>query len=325
MKLFQVLLVLVLLPMLVYGQQNLVPNPSFEEITSCPTGTAQIHLAQPWMNDVGGVELFNICNLGNAAGNPHVGVPTNNVGYQYAHSGDGYAGIYTYGGPTETNGREYLQVQLIEPIQAGVKYRVSFWASLADHFQYAVGSLGAHFSDTLITRTSFNSLPGVESNVQSPPGQIFSNKDIWYLITDTFSSRSGGELYLTVGNFKSTAESDTLLVPTGANNRFQSYYYIDDVAVIALDSLPDGVEDEGRIPFTMYPNPVSDVLRIESTVQLRNARLMDALGREVYSQAVKGQAHTLHLRDLPAGIYLIEVQDTQGRRAVQRIVKAGRP
>jgi hypothetical protein len=319
------LVIAVLLPLLCMGQQNLVPNGSFEEITSCPTATAQIHQALPWINDIGGVELFHACNPGTPDGDPHLGVPLNAGGIQQAHTGEAYAGIFTYGGPTETNGREYLQVQLIEPIQASRRYIVSFWASLADHFQFAVGSLGAHFSDTLIVRNSFNSLPGVEPTIQSPTGQIFSDKDIWYLITDTFSSRYGGERYMTIGNFKSTAESDTLLVPTGAGGYWQSYYYIDDVSVVALDSVPDGVDDEGRIPFTMYPNPVSDVLRVESTVQMRNARLMDALGREVYSQAVEGQAHTLHLRDLPAGLYLLEVQDTQGRRVVQRVVKAGGP
>jgi hypothetical protein len=324
-----VFIIVVLLPQVTWGQQNLVPNGSFEESTSCPTSSAQMYLSLPWTNFGLGLssDYYNSCSppiIFPPDTFPNMSVPVNGGGIQQAKTGEAYGGIYTYGGVNETNGREYLQVVLAQPLHPG-RYIVSFWASLADRFAYAVGSLGAFLSDTLVTRTSFNSLPGVEPSIQSPPGQIFTDKDIWYLITDTFTSRAGGERYLAIGNFKSTAESDTLFVPTSPNDRLKSYYYIDDVSVVALDSVPDGVEDEGRIPFTMYPNPVSDVLRIESTVQLRNTRLMDALGKEVYSQAVEGQTHTLHLRDLPAGIYLIEVQDTQGRRVVQRVVKVGGP
>lgn len=184
-------------------------------------------------------------------------------------TGFGYAGIFTYGGQYETYGREYLQVPLTVPLQENVDYEVSFWASLADEFQYAVGSIGAYFSDTLITRTEFNSVLEVEPSVQSPNGLIMSDKEIWYHVTDTFRSRYGGEQYLLIGNFKTTDESDTLLVPTGANNRFQSYYYIDDVSVVAIDSIPSSIEgmevDENN--FSVYPNPSNGSMMINYALE----------------------------------------------------------
>ncbi len=314
--------ILLALPLLCQGQGNLVPNGSFEEITSCPTSSAQIHQALPWMNDIGGAELFHSCNPGTPDGDPHVGVPLNGVGYQYAHSGEAYAGIYTYGGPNETNGREYLQVPLIEPIHASRRYIVSFWASLADEFDYAVGSLGAYFSDTILVRTSFNSLPDVEPSIQSPPGQIFSDKDLWYLITDTFTSRVGGERYIIIGNFKSTAESDTLFVPTDENGSWKSYYYIDDVSVIALDSIPNSMAEpttEPALTLTVWPNPATSLLHIRTGRPLVSVQLRDMLGRMVHSEDAQGTGHTLHLGGIPPGLYLLEAHHADGRRAVKRI------
>jgi hypothetical protein len=220
---------------------------------------------------------------------------------------------------------------LTEPIQAGVRYKVSFHASLADKFNYAVGSLGAHFSDTLITRTSFNSLPGVEPDVQSPEGVVMSDKDIWYHITDTFVSRYGGERFLTIGNFKSTAESDTLfladnpiVVPTEHGwdtvyQRLKSYYYIDDVSVIALDSMPNSIGNQETLKVSIFPNPATDAVQIQGQ-GLTAVRLMDISGRVILEENIVSDRHTVRLESVPPGLYLIEVRDAQGRRQAKKLV-----
>jgi len=298
---------LVALPMVCNGQGNLIPNGSFEEIDDCPWSVNLIQLADPWLNDVGGVELYHTCSL------ESVGVPSNTTGYQHPHSGDGYAGIYTYGGPAEIEGREYLQVELVEPLQPSVKYIVSFHVSLADKFDYAIGSLGAYFSDTLLTRTSFNSLPGVESSVQSPDGQIFSNKDLWYLVTDTFVSRFGGERYMSIGNFKSTAESDTLFVPMNSPPRLKSYYYIDDVSVVEVDSVPNSVVDLGKkIFFNIYPNPNNGEMILEYHLNEKEAgqiMVYNSLGQSVFSQALNegSTKMTIQLTGIAGGLYSVSV------------------
>ena len=317
--------ILVALPLIVQGQGNLVPNGSFEDIVSCPTGTAQIHLAVPWLNDVGGVELYHGCNPGSSSGSPHVGVPANTTGHQYAHSGEGYAGIFAYGGPFEPEGREYLQVELTEPIQASVRYKVSFWASPADKYQYAVTSLGAYFSDTLMTRAVFNSVLDVEPSVENPADHPLADKDIWHMVTDTFNSRYGGERYLVIGNFRSAEESNLLWVDSGATqNHNRSYYYIDDISVIALDSIPKSIAEpatELALTLTAWPNPATSLLHIRSGLPLARLRLLDLSGRTVHAQEAHGTTHTIPLHTLPAGLYLLEAEDTTGRKAVQRVVK----
>ena len=122
--------------------QNLVPNPGFETLLSCPPSYTAIcsGFAPPWgCGNTATSDLFNACSP------PFVvGVPDNGFGSEPAFAGDGYAGIMARF--ITANYREYLQVQLLSPLVAGTWYNVSFYVSLADA---GCGSdhMGAYFSD----------------------------------------------------------------------------------------------------------------------------------------------------------------------------------
>jgi len=323
-----IFIIATLLPVLGYGQQNIVPNSGFEEHTACPYNSAEIEFAYPWTNtghEFDSPDYFNACSLPLFFPPdlyiPNLGIPENAMGYQNAYSGDGYAGFYTYQGPYP-NSHEFIQVELVQPIQAGIRYEVSFHVSLADKFGMAVGSLGAFFSPELLVRESME-LPQVEPQVQSPSGLIFNDKVGWTEVRDTFNSRVGGEHFIIIGNFLPDSLSNVTFVDSGATNTYgiRSYYYIDDVSVIALDSIPSSVKEQSELHFSVSPNPATDMIRIKTPQLLRRVRLLDVLGREVYSEDVVGNAHTIHLSGIPSGLYLIEAHDNEGRRAVERVVK----
>src|ERR1700749_1133263 len=88
------------------AQVNLVPNPSFEIYTSCPTGSSQLSLAIPWQGvTTNSSDYFNVCGTGGAT------VPFSGSNFQNARTGNAYAAIWlinSYG----VNYREYLQVKL---------------------------------------------------------------------------------------------------------------------------------------------------------------------------------------------------------------------
>jgi hypothetical protein len=50
----------------------------------------------------------------------------------------------------------------------------------------------------------------VEPQILNTHENLLTDPDVWVLITDTFSSRYGGERYLTIGNFNTDATSDTV-------------------------------------------------------------------------------------------------------------------
>ena len=121
--------------------QNLIPNPGFETLTTCPSGpgTWGPTPAAPWFGPtLGTPDIFNSCaNLGQS------GVPDNFVGNQTAHGDGGYAGVYVRGPGTVY--REYLQAPLLQPLVAGSLYSVSFYVSQAE-FGCASENIGIYFS-----------------------------------------------------------------------------------------------------------------------------------------------------------------------------------
>src|SRR5690606_26566994 len=96
--------------------QNLVPNPSFESYSQCPTGPNQMYNCNDWYNVVPSTvsNYFNSCY--NEPNGQSVDVPFNYAGYQETLTGNGYAGVST------RSSRGYIQTELTEPLVAGQCY-----------------------------------------------------------------------------------------------------------------------------------------------------------------------------------------------------------
>ena len=129
--------------------QNLVPNGDFESYTLCPNDDDQLYLAYPWYspND-NSSDYFNACaNWSGIGFNPDV--PVNTHGVQSAHSGNGYIGLNM---TPPISYFEYASVKLLQPMEIGQQYCVSFWVSLSDEVCWSSNMLGAHFTpDTIYT------------------------------------------------------------------------------------------------------------------------------------------------------------------------------
>ena len=224
---------------------NMVYNPSFEEHGECPQRIDALGIMDGvdawWQPTKGSSDYFHTC------GGRECLTPRNKMGNQPPHTGDAYCGIYC----SKENYREYLQTELKEPLRKGHRYRVSFWASLADKSPNAIATLGALFTVDRISDTTWNILMNNEVSdlgngqkqiiatyykpqVANPSRFVLIYMDQWNEITGEFTAE-GGEKYLTIGNFNSFNHSG--VVPTHADNAVLSgaYYYIDDVSVECLD------------------------------------------------------------------------------------------
>ncbi|MBK9106284.1 MAG: gliding motility-associated C-terminal domain-containing protein [Saprospiraceae bacterium] len=201
--------------------QNLVPNPDFEMYDNCPSniGSGYLHCL-PWEDGNNGTsDYFNACDI-----TGFVDVPSNNFGNQLAHSGDGYAGFFVRSQTTDYF--EYIQAPLIQPLEGGVTYHVSFYISLADEF---CGSkhIGAYFSFQPPPFTGSDRLD-VVPQIDYVIDTFLSDNSGWMLISGCFTAE-GDEAYITIGNFHLATE--TVLDPDCSPAFIYSYYYIDDVVV----------------------------------------------------------------------------------------------
>jgi OOP family OmpA-OmpF porin len=307
------------------AQTNLVPNGDFEFHTTLQASDCAIEDASPWFDTGYSVDYFSAARslqLTPPDTFYHCHAPENVRGYQHARSGISYAGFHAFS-KYQRNGREFIQIELLQPISSGVRYEVSFHVSLADCYKFAVKTLGAYFSHSAIFRTQYeidelNIIPQIINNTA-----VLDDKETWQEVRDTFASRTGGERYLVIGNFNLDETSDTLLLETGLHDH--SYYYIDDVSVIALDSVPSSINEQEYFDFSVYPNPATEVIRIDSQRLFNSVRLMDILGKEVFRGDVSGKTNIFDISGIPAGVYMVAVSDTAGRTAIKRIVKTDEP
>lgn len=203
---------------------NLVPNPSFESYAPCPSGWGQINVCAPWDTpNTGTSDAFNACA---PVSFPSVNVPNNQIGWQNALTGVGYAGIIPYSAAPDY--REYVSAPLNSPLLPGQPYTLTFHVSLADSASLALDRLGAYFSvGSVGPLNNYAALP-YSPQVESAANVYLTNATQWTTITGTFVA-AGGENWITIGNFHDDATTNLVAGPGTWPGG--SYYYIEDVSL----------------------------------------------------------------------------------------------
>ncbi len=216
-------------------QTNLVINGDFETKTSCPISGFEINKVPPWTSPTDATpDYFNICSN-------VVGVPNNVYGFQFAHSNNGYVGIAPFLlSPVDTVYREYIQGLLYEKLKPSTKYYMSCYINLADKpYLYsiflAMNKFGIYFSNNQLFISTRGPLP-FTPQIVADTTIFYSDTLNWMKISGIYNA-SGGEQYLTIGNFSDNKHTDTMRIVKSNVLPIQSYisyYYIDDVSLYEI-------------------------------------------------------------------------------------------
>lgn len=299
---------------LVTAQTNLVPNGSFEEHDYCPYNVG-ISMVVDWVGVRGSVDYYHECGIDG------FGVPENWSGMQVAHAGQAYIGLascaspWAISFPVLTNAREYAGVPLRRNLVAGEEYQVEFFLNLSDIMCYAIRNMGAYLSNGQPPNQT-ELLLGLQPQVRYEGEEFLDDKEGWTRISGTFTAQ-GGENFITIGNFDDDNNTDTLAVPCNSSGQLNAYYYIDDVSVISVDSLV-GIEEGAITSMKIYPNPATGHFVIEARKGIAGKlRLIDAVGREVFSIMLHSSRESIDISVLPAGMY-IAVLEQEGKGIARR-------
>ncbi len=93
----------------------------------------------------------------------------------------------------------------------------------------------------------------------------------------------------------------------------------DDNAITKKSAVADAGSEAGLV---LFPNPVNDVLNVQSELSINAVKLFDLTGKLVLSNAYEAEkAVEVNLKNLHPGVYILEVEEVGGSVSTMKIVK----
>ncbi|MFM1852916.1 MAG: hypothetical protein RL164_234 [Bacteroidota bacterium] len=232
-----------------FGQYNLVPNPSFEICTNCSSNIMEFTVPNGpqilgWNNPNSSTpDFINVSNLN---------LPFDTI------DGTNFLGILSYQSifndplPDFHDQREYIQCELIDSMVFKDVYLVDFY-SLSDtnSANFLTNNIGIHFSNTPIISNNGDYI-NLDAQVKYYNNEVVENPYKWVKISGIYIA-TGGEKYLTVGNFNSDVETDFTCLSLFWPAAGRGYVFLDKFSVTPLDSIPGGLQVNAGIDQSICP------------------------------------------------------------------------
>ena len=277
--------------------QNLISNGSFENYTGCPASFSQIDSVLGWTvpTDYVSTDFFHTC----APISSLVGVPVNQgTGYQFPHSGDGYAGLFIYAPAPDL--REYISTELITPLVANQCYQFEMYINVLNGVKYTSDDIQVLFSDTLISGLQGFGVLNYTPQIENTPGN-FPDTLNWTLVQMNYTA-TGGEKFIVIGNFKDDA--NTTIVSFSPNALAATYTYIDDVSLTLCTGI-ESLNDENN--FLIHYNQNAQHIQIEnSTGKTARFELYNMLSGKVI-QTLFNENTEINTSGIVNGVYAYRI------------------
>ncbi|MBI3134249.1 MAG: OmpA family protein [Bacteroidetes bacterium] len=225
--------------------ENLVENPSFEQMEGKIKKNGGIAVAVGWMSPtLAAADLFS------SKVKEGYGTPANVLGSEAPMDGENYAGIRTFSyGDKEP--RNYISAKLKVPLTKDAKYCVTFYVSLAEASKYASNNIGMNFSKKQYNIDE-NKTIIAPTHVMHKDNPVFNAYFGWDEVCGVYVAE-GGEKFITIGNFYSNAETKNERLKgtkdfTGTSV-VSSYYFVDHIVVRRIDDESECVckQDENEV------------------------------------------------------------------------------
>ncbi|WP_353100170.1 gliding motility-associated C-terminal domain-containing protein [Myroides odoratus] len=235
----QILFLFSLLTCFSYAQQNLVLNPSFEDINqdrlscnySINVGDFNDAINAWTLPSTGSSDIFNTNLELNCATNPLNPLNPSIL----PRTGNSMVGLiameyHRYSIPDYTSYKEYIQGQLSTPLEVGVSYTIKFYIAHGSISQLAINNIGIKFLTTPYFQeynTIINMVPDVNYT------NVINTLGVWNLIEFRFTPQTPDLKYFIIGNFFRTEQNNIEILPqTGIIESYKTaYYHIDDVFI----------------------------------------------------------------------------------------------
>ena len=302
--------------------QNMAPNPSFENISNTFCGIQGKsdfnQIMTDWVNPTYATPQVFFTNIEDTCYNNQplslYSGPIGIKGNQNPRTGNVMVGIWCYTLPN-FNQRQYIQLELTNPMIIGRSYVVEFYVSLGDFMEYSIDKMGAYLSADQPFSTNdgpLNYTPQVLSN------SFVDDVSNWVLISDTLVAQESFST-ITIGNFYDDNSTNVMPNPTssGAVATYGAFYFVDDIRIEEINTI--GINDIQNDELMIYPTNVTDILNLkiplDSWVRIHNSQ-----GELIFSQHMNNGLNEINVSSLSRGIYFVSLQNDV-KTLTSRIVK----
>ena len=78
-----------------------------------------------------------------------------------------------------------------------------------------------------------------------------------------------------------------------------------------------GIENNNKVEFKIYPNPINDFLNIETIADIKSIEIYNIQGQKVLQSNQK----QINVSEFAAGVYMIKIQDVENATATKKFLK----
>lgn len=277
-----------------YSQTNLVPNPSFEIYSSCPSNVGEVFKATGWDSYRNTPDYFHTC-----ATISQMQVPKSYLGYQQPSTGNAYCGFIAYYGSGFD--REIIGVPLTTSLTISQKYYISFLVSRCDSNYvagYSINKIGAKFCTVKPTNVVIN------NSAHFYTSTVITDTINWTRVFGSFTADSSYK-HLMIGNFFDDA--NTTAINDGNGN--YGYYFVDDVC-LSTDSAYTknyftGLEENThKKEFSVFPNPANKEIFININTSIK---IFNMVGSEIdFLSETKDNTTYIDCSKWESGLYYVK-------------------
>lgn len=285
--------------------QNLVPNPSFEEYTECPSSPLELNIlgAYPWTSFRGTPDFFHPCDETGVMSSPMSSI----YGYGVPYHGEGKAGFIAAGWFFN---REILAVPLTTPLVVGESYYISvqflrtFGGNGHANCDCATNNMGVRFLNT--EYSAFDQMP-IDNFAHLAYEEVLVDSTNWTELSGWFEADSA-YTYLAIGVF---FDNDHIIVENYNNHQgnYKTYYFVDAVCVTTdpadCDEFRPVSVNEHSLEVKVFPNPATSLLTVESQKLIREYVVYDVAGRLVLSGGSLLNSPLIDVNSLSKGLYVL--------------------
>lgn len=241
-------LIIILFSTTLFGQYNLVPNPSFEQCINCPSG--------PWG------QIDNLASQVNVSlpgwNNPNMSTPDYfKPGFDpnfIPPDGIAFVGMWVIKfNTTDENQREYIQCEFIDTLVNKENYLIEFYINVnTDIGNFYVNNIGLLIGDTIIENPNLNPIFSIVSLKYFNNEIIITPGNSFFKYAGIYESH-GTEKFMTFGVFDSTLNTNVICTNAPLPAAGGAYAVIDKFSVTPLDSIPGGLHVNAGQDYTICP------------------------------------------------------------------------